>query len=591
MKNRVKKTVKADLCVIGGGISGMCTAISAARHGVKVALIHDRPVLGGNASSEIRMWIRGAAAEFPEYREGGIIEEIALENMYVNSEMSYGNWDAVLYGKIVAEPNISLFLNTSCLTAEEKDGRIISVTAWQLTSYSFIKVEADYFADCSGDSILADCTSAEYCSGREGKDVYGEQLAPEKSDAFTMGNSCLIQARETDHEIKFVAPDFAYKFKPEDFKARLPEKPERFDMERENFWWIELGGCADALRDAEKLNENLLARAYGVWDFIKNSGYYNCKNWELEWIGFLAGKRETRRYIGDYTLTENDIAASVEFEDEVAYGGWTMDDHNPYGMDAEYPNKHHRFEKPYAIPYRSLYSANIKNLFFAGRNISVSHMALSSTRVMATCGIIGQAVGTACYIAKKNSVDPRGVLNYIYELKQTLRDDDCYLLHYERKLSEIIKNAKFNLSDENIKRLLKTEERTLNGNFKPVELKLGEELIAEFRNSFVKSVRIVFDSDLPRLSYDKDDMYIYRGFPSRSCAPLKTPVVFVPPTLTKEYELRIKTNGRWETIKSESENRKRLVIVSINKKIEGIMLVCKKTYGKENARIFSIDAL
>lgn len=591
MKNRAEKTVKAELCVIGGGIAGMCAAISAARHGVKVALIHDRPVLGGNASSEIRMWIRGAASEFPEYREGGIIEEIALENMYVNPEMSYGNWDAVLYGKVIAEPNISLFLNTSCLAAEEKDGKILSVTAWQLTSYTFIKVEADYFADCSGDSVLADCTSAEYRSGREGKDVYGEQLAPNTSDAFTMGNSCLIQARETDHEIKFVAPDFAYKFKPEDFKARLPEKPEWFNMEGENFWWIELGGCVDALRDAEKLNKDLLARAYGVWDFIKNSGYYDCKNWELEWIGFLAGKRETRRYVGDYTLTENDVAASVEFEDGVAYGGWTMDDHNPYGMDADYPNKHHRFEKPYAIPYRCLYSANIENLFFAGRNISVSHMALSSTRVMATCGIIGQAVGTACCIAKKYSVEPRGVLKHIDELKQTLRDDDCYLLHYKRKISESVKNAKFNLSDEDVKKLLEPTERTLNGIFKPVELKLGEELTAEFGASFVQSVRIVFDSDLPRICYDKEGMYVYRGFPSRCCAPLKAPVVFVPPALTKEYELRVKADGKWETVMSESENRKRLAIVPINKKIEGVALICKKTYGEKTARLFSIDVL
>ncbi len=591
MKNRVEKIVKADLCVIGGGVSGMCAAISAARHGVKVALVHDRPVLGGNASSEIRMWIRGAASEFPDYREGGIIEEIALENMYVNPELSYGNWDAVLYGKVIAEPNISLFLNTSCMSAEETNGKITSVTAWQLTSYSFVKIEADYFADCSGDSILADCTSAKYRSGREGKEVYGEQLAPDKTDAFTMGNSCLIQARETDHEVKFVAPDFAYNFKPEDFKARLPEKPEWFNMEGENFWWIELGGCVDALRDAEKLNKDLLARAYGVWDFIKNSGYYACQNWELEWIGFLAGKRETRRYVGDYTLTETDIAASVEFEDGVAYGGWTMDDHNPYGMDADYPNKHHRFDKPYSIPYRSLYSANVENLFFAGRNISVSHMALSSTRVMATCGIIGQAVGTAAFIAKKYNTSPRGVLEYITELKQTLRNDDCYLLHYDRKVSGALLGAKFNLSDENVKRLLGSQERTLNGECFPAEWELGKELTAEFEATECKAVRLVFDSDLRRLCYDKNTEYVYWGFPSKCASPLKTPRIVVPPSLVREYEVRVKVGGKWKTLKSDSENRKRLVIVPVNETIEGVSLVCKKTYGDEKARVFSVDVL
>ena len=591
MNERKEERVRCELCVIGGGLAGMCAAIAAARHGVKVALIHDRPVLGGNASSEVRMWIRGAATEFPDFREGGILEEIALENMYTNPEMSYGNWDAVLYGKVVAEENIELFMNTSCLSAEEENGRIKSVTAWQLTSYKFIRVEADYFADCSGDSILADCTSAKFRLGREGKDIYGEKLAPTKSDKYTMGNSCLIQARETDRKVKFVAPDFAYKFTAEDFKDRLPEKPEDFDPEGENFWWIELGGTSDALRDAEKLNKDLLSRAYGVWDFIKNSGYYACDNWELEWVGFLAGKRETRRYEGDYTLTENDIAKSVGFFDEVTYGGWTMDDHTPYGMDGDYPNRHHRVEKPYPIPYRCLYSSNVENLFFAGRNISVSHMALSSTRVMATCGMLGQAVGVACYVAKKHGVAPRGVLEYIIELQQTLRNDDCYLLHYDRKISNALINAKFGLSQENAQRLLNPHERTLNGKYLPSEMKLGEELTLEFEETECKAVRIVFDSDLSRASYDKNKNRIYWKFPSKCATTLKKPSVFVPPTLIKEYELRVKRCGKWETVKSDAENRRRLVILPIEGRIQGISLVCKQTYGEKTARVFSVDIL
>ena len=418
-----------------------------------------------------------------------------------------------------------------------------------------------------------------------------EKLAPEKADKYTMGNSCLIQARETDHEVKFVAPDFAYKFTREELENRLPQEKTELMLEHQNFWWIELGGDRDALGDAETLNKELLARAYGVWDFIKNSGYYDCRNWELEWIGFLAGKRETRRYVGDYTLTENDIVASKEFYDAAAYGGWGLDDHNPYGMNGDYPNREDKFDKPYDIPYRCLYSENVKNLFFAGRNISVTHMALSSTRVMATCGMLGQAVGAACGIAKKYSTDPRGVLEHIDELQRLLRDDDCYLLHCGRKVSDALRGAEFNVSENCAKRLFGTHERTLNGENPPLELPCGYELKAEFEPVHCDAVRVVFDSDLLRKSYDEKGMWTYGQFPSRCNVPLNAPRAFVPPTLVKEYEIRVKTDGKWESVQKVSDNRKRLVFAPVNKRISGISLECKKTHGDEYARVFSIDII
>lgn len=244
---------------------------------------------------------------------------------------------------------------------------------WQLTTYTKFCIHARYFADCSGDCILADFTSASTRRGREGRDEFQESLAPEQADRCTMGNSVVLQARETDHPVPFTPPPFARKFCDEDFAFRLNIRAP-FDP-CENFWWLEIGGDGDSLNKAEEYNRELIACAFGAWDYIKNSGKFRCENRELDWVGFLAGKRESRRYIGDYTLTQNDVEQATPFEDEVAYGGWSMDDHDPRGLFAEgAPNVQHPIRAPYPIPYRCLSSANVKNLFFAGRNISVTHI-------------------------------------------------------------------------------------------------------------------------------------------------------------------------------------------------------------------------
>jgi hypothetical protein len=173
---------------------------------------------------------------------------------------------------------------------------------------------------------------------------------------------------------------------------------------------MELGGNRDSIRDTEILRDELIKISFGTWDFIKNSGHFESENLELEWVGFLPGKRESRRYVGDHILNQNDVENEGRFEDIVAYGGWTMDDHHPDGFRYKgQPTIFHPAPSPYGIPYRSLYSKNISNLFFAGRNISATHAALSSTRVMATCAIMGQAVGTAAAIAVRDDLSPRGV--------------------------------------------------------------------------------------------------------------------------------------------------------------------------------------
>ena len=236
----------ADICVIGGGMSGLCAAVAAARHGAKVVLMHDRPVLGGNASSEIRMWIRGAAGK--ENRETGILQEIELENIYRNPTMNYSVWDTVLHQMILQEENITLLLNCSCLGCEMDENKISAVTGWQLNSYTFHTVRAKIFMDCSGDSILAELSGAAYRVGRESRDEFGEYAAPDVADSYTMGSSCLIEARKTDHPCTFIPPQWAYTY-PDDESMYL--KNHDIIGTGVNFWWIELGGQMDTLHDAQ----------------------------------------------------------------------------------------------------------------------------------------------------------------------------------------------------------------------------------------------------------------------------------------------------------------------------------------------------
>lgn len=295
------KTIKhqADFCVIGGGLAGMCAAIQAARHGIKTILMHERPVLGGNASSEIRMWICGATG----WVETGLVEEIRLENLYRNNYPNYSVWDSILYEKVKFQDNLTCLLNCSCQDAVMDGSRIKSVKGWQMTTQTFHEVEAKYFADCSGDSILAPLTGAQFRLGREPRSEFNESLAHETGDKQTMGMSCLLQARETDSPQKFIPPKWAKKY-PDD--SSFPERDHRF-TQWQNYWWLELGGDQDSIGDTEELRDELIKTAFGLWDHIKNHGDHGADNWVLDWVGFLPGKRESRRYVGDYIINENDV--------------------------------------------------------------------------------------------------------------------------------------------------------------------------------------------------------------------------------------------------------------------------------------------
>ena len=581
------KEIRTDLCVIGGGLAGLSAAVSAARKGLKVVLVHDRPVLGGNASSEIRMWVRGASVRFPDYREGGIVEELAMDNMYYNPYMTFPLWDGVLYNKAISEKNLTLLLNATCNGAEHCQDTVTSVNVWQLTTYTNYKITAKYYADCSGDSILSQFVPAEIRLGRESFSEFQEAGAKEQADENTMGESCLIQCRETTAKRDYIPFPFTRTFEDGDFDYRM-NISDRLGFTKDNFWWLERGGKQDTIAQAEEIKEKLLADSFGAWDYIKNSGRFDSGNWELDFAGFLAGKRENRRYVGEYILTQNDLEQGTAFEDEIAYGGWSMDDHDPNGIEKNCPpNVHYHIGGPYAIPLRCIYSKNIKNLFFAGRNISATHMALSSTRVMATCALLGQAVGAAAFVANKYQLQLQKLTAKIEELQQILRDDDCFLLRTPRKLSSALVSSKHNLTKEQFATLTSGIERKIGQKDCALEIEKNQELVFEFDEVDCEKVRLVFDNDIARESYTD---YDFKQYPMKRIHYLNEQKYPMPESLVKEYKVFVKAGDRWQEAETK-ENHQRLQFVSVKQKIGGIKFVGLSTYGCEKIRLYSIDVL
>jgi len=582
------KIIDCDLCVVGGGIAGMVAAIAAAREGIKVVLMHERPVLGGNASSEIRMWICGARGK--NNRETGILEEIALENLYRNPTKSYAIWDTVLYDFVRREKNITLLLNCTCMDAETENGeflygrtvRIKSIKGYQLTTQCFYNVSAKYFCDSSGDSILAPLTGAEFRLGREAKEEFCEDVETTVADEMTMGMSCLIQGRETDRDIRFIPPSWSTLLTKKDFEKRDPN----IYSDYENFWYLELGGNRDTIGDTEALRDELIELAVGTWDYIKNSGNFNADKWDLDFLGFLPGKRESRRMVGEYVVTQRDISDGVVFDDEVAYGGWPLDDHFPGGFwHRGVPNTNIKTPAPYSIPYRALYSKNVENLFFAGRNISMTHMAMSSIRVMATCALLGEAVGKAAALAAKHGITPHGVyIEKMEALQNALLNEDCFLPNKSRMLSDRCRNASLNISCDTI-RNGQDRPHSIYGNENDTgsyHAEAGKAIRYSFEYAIVKSVHIVFDSDLNRETIKASKCE--REHSMRANQRLDSPQMHMPRTLCREFVLYGERAGERIEILNVTDNRKRAYHIELNKPLDAIILVPLKSWG-ENREI------
>ncbi len=469
--------ITSDFVVVGGGLAGVCAAISAARSGLKVSLVQDRPVLGGNSSSEVRLWILGATSHMGNNnrwaRESGIINEIMIENLFSNKEGNPIIFDSILLDKVKKEKNISLFLNTSVYHVNKSDNdtisSVIGYCSQNETKYEF---NSKLFCDCSGDGIVGFLSGAAFRMGAESSDEFGEQFAPTIEYGELLGHSIYFYSKDTGSPVKYNPPSFAldvskeiprYKsFNSKDFGCRL--------------WWIEYGGRKDTVHDTEEIKWELWKIVYGVWNHIKNSGEFpEAENLTLEWVGTIPGKRESRRFEGDYMIVQQDIVEQRKHKDAVAFGGWSIDLHPGDGVFSEKPGCNQWHSKGiYQIPYRSLYSRNISNLFFAGRIISASHVAFGSTRVMATSAFLGQAVGNAAYLCLQKNCSPKELytLNHIDELQSYLaknghfipgvesNDRDNLINHANIETSSVLQlsslqgNGEWNILDESIAQLL-----------------------------------------------------------------------------------------------------------------------------------------
>lgn len=582
----------ADLCVVGGGMAGICAAIAAARHGARVVLMQERSVLGGNASSEMRMWVCGAAGE--NNRETGILEEIMLENLYRNPTKNYYIWDSILLDFVKREENITLLLNTACMDAEiekgsfadGRDTKILSVKGYQMTTQSFINVKAAFFADCSGDSILAPLTGAQFMYGREAASEFGEETHLKEHDDMVMGMSCLIQGRETDRPIRFTPSERITKLSDADVENR----PMDIYNSEENFWYLELGGMDNTIDDAEKTKDKLIPLALGAWDYIKNSGKYKAENWELGFLGFLPAKRESRRMKGEYIVTQKDISGNTVFPDTVAFGGWPLDDHFPAGYYHKgEPNTYFKTPAPYCLPYRALYSSHVENLFFAGRNISMTHTAMSSIRVMATCALLGQAIGTAAALAAQNGTTPHGVYrSHVAELQSLLMNDDCFLPHFKREISALCQKTAIT-GGEALKNGADRPHRLYGEASCGISLANGSSVAYRFENSTpIASVHIVFDSDLNRATLPGDQCE--RKHATRACERLDVPQMHLPKTLCRAFVLTAVTEKGEKVLYKTDCNIKRAYHFTLQEPVTELRLQILDNWGcGKETPLFSFD--
>lgn len=404
-----------DLVVVGGGMAGTCTAISAARLGLHVALVQNRPVLGGNNSSEVRVHLNGKINLPPYPALGNVVKELDSGKRGNAQPAAHYN-DEKKLSIVQAEENIHLFLNTHVYSVEKDGDRIAAVVGKDIRTGKELRLAAPLFADCTGDGSVGFLAGADYRMGRESRAQTGESLAPQEPDKMTMGASVQWYTVDAGKPTSFPQCPWALKFTEETCQHTA-----------KGDWNWETGLNRDQITEFEYIRDHALRAVYGNWAFQKNHSKNKAKysKRKLAWVAYIAGKRESRRLLGDVILQQQDLQQQNPFPDAFVTTTWTIDLHYPDPKNTEYfPGEEFRSIAkftpidPYPIPYRCLYSRNIQNLFMAGRDISVTHVALGTVRVMRTGGMMGELVGMAASLCKKHSTTPRGVYqNYLAELK------------------------------------------------------------------------------------------------------------------------------------------------------------------------------
>ena len=408
-----------DFVVVGGGVAGMCAAIAAARTGSRVALIQDRKVLGGNNSSEIRVGLGGRLniGMYPSL--GYLLNEFAPETKG-NARTADIYQDDKKLAAVLAEHRITLFMGYRVTEVVKNENRITAVIATDVEKHNRIRISGRLFADCTGDAVLGVLAGAEWHMGREAKSEYGEQSAPDVADGMTMGSSLQWYCLEDSEPRKF--PDI-------DWGLKLDEQC--VQVVRRGQWYWEVGMRDDQIADAERIRDYGMYVAYSNWAYLKN--YYSKKcdyaNSYLGWVSYVAGKRESRRLLGEFVLREQDLKNNVIYPDGSASTSWYIDQHYPDPENSlrfpgmEYLSCGHLDPMGfYPIPYRCFYSKDIENMFMAGRNISVSHIALGTVRVMRTTAMMGEVVGMAATICRRRKALPRDIYyTHLEELKAMMR--------------------------------------------------------------------------------------------------------------------------------------------------------------------------
>ncbi|MCB9768252.1 MAG: FAD-dependent oxidoreductase [Candidatus Omnitrophica bacterium] len=585
--------LETDFFIAGGGMAGVCAALAAARNGIKVVLAQDRSRLGGNASSEVRMHIVGSdhSGARKGWREAGILEELRLENAAWNPHSAWELWDLLLYDKLISEPNVTLLLDSVLYAAEVEEGVIERVMVRCDKTENLYRIKAKQYADCTGDCRLAIETGAEFRWGHEARSEFNEPLAPEDPGPETLGSSILFTARDYGKPIPYKPPHWARKVTKDDLRFRSVKNWEY------GYWWIEWGGEHDTIRDNERIRFELLSIVMGVWDYIKNSGDHpDSANWGMDWVGMIPGKRESRRVIGDHILTQSDLMGlNGDFEDAVAIGGWPFDNHPPSGFDNPEipPYVSVKIAEVYNIPLRSLYSKDLKNLFIAGRNISTSHVAFTSTRVMGTCSVEGQAIGTAAAFCVKKDYNPRD----LYEDKPCLKDYQQRLLRDD----QTIKNLRNEDPDDLARKATVTASSEIEGS-KAVSIIDGfvRDMPGEWNHRWggslesgeawvdlsweepqeIGSIQITFDSGFSRpLTLTEQAGFRSKMVTDRQPETVKSYEILYRPKGSKNYSSMVKVEDNWQRLCRHRFDRV---------EAEAIRIRVTATNGNPEARIYEV---